>query len=185
MKLFVFDLETTGVKYWKNGIHQIAGMIVIDGRKERKFNFKVRPNPLAEIDDEALMVGKVTKEEINAYPPMEKIFAGLKEILSVYVNPYDKKDKFFLVGYNNTAFDNQFLRAWFAQNDDPYFGSWFWSNSIDVMVLASFYLMGVRPSMENFKLKTVAKQMGIEVDESRLHDAQYDIELTYSIFKFL
>ena len=30
-KLFFYDLETTGVKHWKNGIHQISGRIVIDG----------------------------------------------------------------------------------------------------------------------------------------------------------
>ena len=26
-KLFFYDLETTGVKFWKNGIHQISGKI--------------------------------------------------------------------------------------------------------------------------------------------------------------
>ncbi len=31
MKILYYDLETTGVKYWKNGIHQIAGMVEIDG----------------------------------------------------------------------------------------------------------------------------------------------------------
>ena len=30
-KLFFYDLETTGTKFWKNGIHQISGAIVIDG----------------------------------------------------------------------------------------------------------------------------------------------------------
>jgi DNA polymerase-3 subunit epsilon len=37
--------------------------------------------------------------------------------------------------------------------------------------------------MENFKLKTVAQEMGIEVDESKLHDAKYDLELTYQIYQ--
>jgi DNA polymerase-3 subunit epsilon len=36
--------------------------------------------------------------------------------------------------------------------------------------------------MSDFKLRSVAKQVGIEVDESKLHDAQYDIELTYQIY---
>lgn len=40
-KLFFFDLETTGVKYWKNGIHQISGAIVIDGEVKERFNFIV------------------------------------------------------------------------------------------------------------------------------------------------
>ena len=29
MKLLFFDLETTGIKYWRNGVHQISGEIVI------------------------------------------------------------------------------------------------------------------------------------------------------------
>lgn len=40
----------------------------------------------------------------------------------------------------------------------------------------------VRNDMENFKLMTVAKTMGIEIDENKLHDATYDIELTRDIF---
>jgi len=28
MKKVFFDLETTGVKHWRNGVHQLAGVIV-------------------------------------------------------------------------------------------------------------------------------------------------------------
>lgn len=28
MKLLFFDLETTGVKFWRNGIHQIGGVVI-------------------------------------------------------------------------------------------------------------------------------------------------------------
>lgn len=30
MKLLFYDLETTGIKYWRNGIHQISVGIEID-----------------------------------------------------------------------------------------------------------------------------------------------------------
>ena len=39
MKLLFFDLETTGIKYWRNGVHQISGEIVIDGVTKESFNF--------------------------------------------------------------------------------------------------------------------------------------------------
>lgn len=103
-------------------------------------------------------------------------------MLAKYVDKYKKTDKFFLVGYNNASFDNQFLRGFFLQNNDQYFGSWFWSNSIDVMVLASNKLVERRAEMENFKLSTVAKFLGIQVSEDNLHDAFYDIYLTKAIF---
>ena len=59
MKLVFFDLETTGVNPGKHGIHQISGQIVIDGDVKESFDFHVRPNPVAIIEDEALKVAGV------------------------------------------------------------------------------------------------------------------------------
>lgn len=61
MKLFFYDLETTGVNPGRNGIHQISGMIVVDGEVKETFDFKVRPNPKATIEKSALEVGGVTQ----------------------------------------------------------------------------------------------------------------------------
>ena len=182
MKLVFFDLETTGTNPGKHGIHQISGQIVIDGVVKESFDFHVQPNPKALIEEEALKVGGVTREQILASPPMQQVYQEFVAMLGKYVDKFNKKDKFFLVGYNNAAFDNQFLRGFFLQNGDVYFGSWFWSNSIDVMVLASAYLATRRPEMENFKLSTVAKTLGIVVNDDSLHDAMYDIELTKAVF---
>lgn len=182
-KLFFYDLETTGVKFWKNGIHQISGCIEVDGDVKEEFNFHVKPNPACVIEDEALEVSGVTLEQINAYPDMNVVYNQIKTMLSKYVNRYNKYDKFFLVGYNNAPFDNQFFRAFFVQNNDNYFGSYFWSSAIDVMVLAANHLKSTRHTMENFKLKTVANTLGVTVDESKLHDALYDIYLTRAVYR--
>ena len=185
MKLVFFDLETTGTNPGKHGIHQISGQIVIDGVIKETFDFHVQPNPKALIEDEALKVGNVTREQILAYPPMQQVYQEFVSMLGKYVDKFNKKDKFFLVGYNNAAFDNQFLRGFFLQNGDVYFGSWFWANSIDVMVLASAYLATRRPGMENFKLSTVARTLGVDVQSESLHDAMYDIELTKAVFDII
>lgn len=185
MKLFYFDLETTGVHPHKHGIHQISGAIEVDGVIKEEFNWKVRPNEKAHIDDEALKIANVTKDQVLAYPPMRTIYNDLTEMLAAHCDKFNKKDKFFLVGYNNASFDNQFLRGFFLQNGDNYFGSWFWANSIDTMVLASDFLKHQRMMLEDFKLKSVAKHLGIEVDEKKLHDAKYDIHLTREIYKIV
>lgn len=182
MKIFYFDLETTGTNPGKNGIHQISGMIEIDGKVMEEFDFHVKPNPRAIFEDTALAVAGVTKEQIMSYPEMGVVYNQLVTMLSKYVDKYDKNDKFFLCGYNNAAFDNQFLRGFFLQNGDMYFGSWFWSNSIDVMVLSTVYLSTKRAAMENFKLSTVAATIGIDVKEDELHNAMYDIYLTRGIY---
>lgn len=181
-KLFLLDLETTGVRFWKNGIHQISGMIIIDGIIQEQFNFKVKPFKDAIIEEKALEVGHVTKEQIMAYSEMRDVYNQIIKILSKYVNKFDKTDKFHLVGYNLAPFDDPFFRAFFVQNNDDYYGSWFWSGTLDVMVLASLVLISKRHEMKDFKQSTVAQFLGIEIEELKLHDAEYDIEICYQIY---
>lgn len=184
-KLFFFDLETTGLYHWRHGIHQIAGMIVIDGEVKDEFNFNVKPNPKATIEKEALAVAGVTLNRVMAYPDMKEVHAQLLKVLAKHVDKFKKTDKFHLVGFNNAGFDNAFFRAFFKQNGDEYFGSWFWSDTIDVMSLASFHLREQRAKLENFKLATVAEYLGVKVDKEKLHDAMYDIYLTKAIFDII
>ena len=113
---------------------------------------------------------------------MREVYVKFVNMLSKYVDKFDKKDKFFLVGYNNASFDNHFLKAFFVQNGDNYFYSWFWVNSIDVMVLSTQHLMRKRHEMTDFKQETVARALGIQIDSAKLHDASYDIQLTKKIY---
>lgn len=182
MKLFLFDLETTGLDPVRHGVHQISGKIIIDGVVRQSFDFKVRPKDGAEYDQGALDVGKVTREQLEAYPPMKEVFGDVMLMLDQYVNKFNKSDKFFLVGYNNAHFDNAFFRQWFLDNGFQYFGSYFWSNSFDAMVLATPFLCDKRAVMKDFKQSTVADALGVRVDESKLHDASYDIELCHAIY---
>lgn len=185
MKLFFYDLETTGTNPAKHGIHQISGEIVINDVVKEQFNYKVQPNPKAEIVEEALAVGGITKEDVLTYPPMSDVYNELVNMLGKYVNKFDKYDKFHLVGFNNASFDNNFFRGFYLQNNDKYFGSWFWADSIDVMILASNYLKKERHKLTDFKLSTVAKYLGVNVEEDKLHDALYDIHLTKEVYNII
>ena len=185
MKILYYDLETTGVKYWKNGIHQIAGMVEIDGEIVETFNFNVQPHPKCIIEPEALKVGNVTLEQVQAYPAMEIVYKRFINILAKYIDKFDKKDKFFLCGYNNAGFDDKFLRSFFEQNNDSYFGSWFWQSSLDVYILSTHFLLAEYADLNDFKLATVARHLGIAVEENSLHDALYDVNLTREIYKIL
>ena len=178
---FFYDLETTGLDYTKHGIQQIAGAIEVNGEIDFQFDWTLRPFTGKEINAEALGVTGKTEEQIRAYEDPKKVYARLMRQLSRYVDRYARTEKIHLIGFNNARFDNDFLRQFFMDNDDMYFGSWFFADSPDVMCLASQYLIDRRWQMPNFKLATVAKELGIDVDSAELHDAQYDIYLTLRI----
>jgi len=184
-KLLIYDLETTGLDPKENAIHQISGIIIIDGKIKENFNLRVAPHAGAVIEQKALDVGNVTEEQIMAYPPNILVHKELLKILKPYVNKYNKKDKFHLIGFNNSHFDNPFFRAFFKLCGDEYYGSWFWPDTPDVMCLASDYLRNERSEMKNFQLRTVAEYLGIKVEEEKLHDAVYDVYLTLEIYKIV
>lgn len=181
IKRFFYDVETTGVDYRKNSIHQLAAYIEIDGVIVEKLNLFIKPHEKAIITAEALAVAKVTLEQIQAYPDMRMQFDVLKNTLSKYVNKYDNSDKFYFVGFKNASFDDDFLKKYFELMGSKFF-LYFYANSIDVSVLASQYLINVRYKMPSFKLKRVALTLGIQVEEDKLHDAFYDVHLTREVY---
>lgn len=184
IKIF-YDVETTGENPRKHSIHQIAGLVEVDDMVQEKFNIYSRPHPNAILEPAALNVSGVTEEQILSYPSMTDAKNNFCRILAKYINRYDKNQKAYLVGFNNRGFDDRFLRMWFTLCDDQFFGSWFWSDSRDTLVLASEYLESRRTSMPNFQLHTVAETLGIPVEESKLHDARYDVELTRQIYRIV
>lgn len=177
------DLETTGLFPWKNGIIQIAGEIEIDGVTQERFNFSVKPFKDQVIEDGALKVNKTTREELESFDAPKDVFKQFITLMHRYIEKFDKKDKFFMVGYDSHAFDTGFLREFFKRNGEKYFGLYFWQAGFDVMMLAAHKLAEQRPEMPNFKLMTVAKEVGIELDEDKLHDAMYDVDITKEIYK--
>jgi len=184
IKLF-YDLETTGVDVRKHGIHQLAGIIEIDDQVVASFDIRARPNPKAIIDDESLQISGATKEQIMSYQEMGLAYKEFINIFNRYVDKYSKTDKIFLVGYNNIYFDDTFLRAGFEQNGDQFFSAYFWKASLDVSALAAEYLLNRRADMPSFKLKRVCSELGIEVDETKLHNSVYDCQLLRQVYRIV
>lgn len=184
-KIVFFDLETTGLDPKIHGIHQLGGCIEINGKVVREFDFKIKPPSGIQVDEGALKVAGITLEDLKSYPTEDFVFMAFRKMLGEFVDKFDKYDKAFLAGWNNAVFDNAFLRAFFERNGDQYFGSWFWSNTIDVMILASEYLKHDRATFPNFKLVTVAEKLLPFVDPEKAHDANYDIEMTRNIYHLI
>lgn len=189
MKILFYDVETTGVKYYENAIHQISGMIVEDGEIKEKFDFRVRPHEGAKIEQKALDVGKLTVEQVMAYPPSSEVFPEFFKLVCKYVpRRFTKgnKDRIHLSGFNNAHFDDYFLRAWMFRNGEEFFNAIFHLGSLDVLVAAAFKFAEKRESLDGkFTLMDICRYLGVPVEEEKLHDSLYDIELTHECFKIL
>jgi DNA polymerase III subunit epsilon len=185
-KRFYYDLETTGLDSKKNGFFQVAALIEIDNKIEERHVWFCKP--LGQPDPATIQWHKEKGMLTDAgfddpkFIDTKEFYNQFIEVLTKFVNRFKKTDKFHGVGYNCHSFDVDFLRELFTFFGNKYFGAWFWHPNIDVMLLAAELLQRERHQLVNFKNTTVAKYLGIEVDESKAHEALYDIELTRKIY---
>lgn len=183
MKKFIFDLETTGLNPEVHGIIQTAGIIALPNGVKHKFDFKHKPFPGQKLDPIALKITNTTPEMIETYSAPEKAYKALISLLGKYADKYDKNDKYIVMGYN-CNFDINFLRKFFLNNNDKWYGSWFSSyDMIDVHKLfTALRGTGLYPelaALKNMKLETVANFYGIEINA---HDALSDIYATEALY---
>jgi len=183
LKAFI-DLETTGLDHKMHAAWEISIILERGGVLEDEAQFRCMPFAFQQVDAKALEVGGITMEELMGFEKPEEAHAKIKALLNQYIDPYDKKDKAFFIGFNST-FDERFLRALFENCDDKYFGSYFWWPSIDVAVLAADALMLGRPQMRRFRLQDVAEYMGVPLEGGKLHDSMYDATITREIYRRL
>lgn len=189
-KLLFLDVETTGVNE-NNGIIQISGIIVYETQNatgyeleiKEKFNFRLKPFPEDIIEDKALEINGITREQLSSYPEPLQIFKELTNVMNKHVDKYNNNDKFHFVAYNS-PFDNKMLRAFWNKCKDKFFGSYFWVPDICVMRMAGLALRNNRSLYPNFKLATLLPTFGIEIN-GELHDANTDIAVTFEIYKQL
>jgi len=174
MKTFWTDTETTGLSSTRNEIWQLAFLIEIDGKVVVEKNYKMRPLRPETAHPRALEVGKVTLEELAKLPHPAEVYKEMMTVLDRYVDKFNPADKFFFAG-QNVQFDVGFLRAFFKQNGNSYFGSYFESAPIDLMTLVATCTRQGLIKTANFKLGTVCDFLGIEL---KAHDALEDIKAT-------
>lgn len=188
IKKFYLDVETTGLDFVNNNIHQIAG-IITDSEDNilEKINIKFAPfeEPDKNISKEALVKCNLTLQEIRSREiTYEMAFEKLINVLSKYVNVYDKTDKYQLVGYC-INFDVEFLRNFFIKcNNEKSFYNWFYLPPLDMFSVSAWFLNDFRRGLPNMKLGTVCKVIGLEWTEEKSHDALYDIEKTLELNKY-
>lgn len=183
LKMF-YDTETTGVNYKNCSIHQFSAILEIDNEIVETINLNMKPHEKSVFDEGAELTHGISKEQMLQYPAWEEQFKELKNTLKKYTSNFDKEKKFHMIGFKNASFDDFFLKKLFELSGDNFF-FYFYASSIDVSCLAAEYLLHRRAKMPSFKLHRVAKELGIFVDDTRLHDGIYDCELTRQIYRIV
>ena len=180
-KAFYFDVETTGLSAWKNDIIQIAYLIEINGEIALEKNLLVKPFNMSTVDPRALKVNRTTVEQIENYPLPRQVHNEIQEDLAIFVNKFDKADKFTPIGYN-VKFDIDFLNQFFKKNNDKYYGSWFNWYSVDPKELLQLLRYEGKINLPDLKLTTACAHYNIKFDA---HDALADIKATRELLQIL
>lgn len=181
-KILWIDCETTGLNPKKHAIIQLGALFEIDGEIEDELVLLMGPGEL-ELDDKALQMQGKTQEEVMTHPLTQSngIFE-LKKYLDIWVDRFDKKDKYVIAGYN-VRFDEQFLRETFIRTGDKFFGSYFFWPVIDVaQTVAEVMILKDYVRLPDYKLETVCKVFGIDI---KAHDALSDITATRELYNLL
>lgn len=175
------DCETTGLDAEKNGVIQIAGMIIIGKEVKDTFDFKVQPFESDVVEDSALSVNGISREDLESYEQPQVVYKKLTHLLDRHVDKYTRTDKMFLHAYR-AVFDDDFMRSWFAKNGDNYWNAYFFYPAYSIEEIAQRALHLERAGMPNFKLETVAQYFNVK-PSGDLHDAAVDVNLAFQVEK--
>lgn len=174
MKTIWIDVETTGIDHETNVIIELAALYENDGADKSVFHVYIlpayRPDDFNTIEE---LTG-ITWEYLEKNGITEaEAYKKFIEWISQYIDKYDKEDKAIFAAYK-ADFDNDYIRDFFTHNNDNYFGSWFYSASLDIMGTAILMVrLGYIPVPVNFKNITICENFGIK---HKAHSALDDIK---------
>lgn len=181
-KYLFLDTETTGTTPDHHEIWQIGALAFAEGNPNsgKTIDIKIRPLKPQNASLEALEACDVLLEDICKY---QHPVLGLDKFISflkLFVDQYNKLDKFFIIAYK-ASFDKDMLRSFFFANGNKWFGSFFNYYVIDLYGIAqSLYACG-KITPENLRLGTLVKFLNPDF-EFKAHDALGDVKATKYIY---
>lgn len=192
-KYMVFDFETCNLNLCnKNNKPWQLGFILCEGEKViKEFDFLIKWDDLHVSADAAKITGFNRKKYEQESIEPEKVLDFMEQYL------YDPN--YIKVGHNLLGFDvyihSIFRKALGKKPDYSYL-----KNLVDTLCIAKAIKKDIKPSKEKFlswqfkltsfrekgmkaSITALCKSYGIDFDQSKLHDAIYDVKMNYEIFR--
>ena len=177
-KIIMIDTETGGTDPNTHALIEVAMIMVIDNNPVDTIDVFMQPVPGKIIEDEALEVNGLTREQIGGFQTCHEGYLEIIRFLDMHISKWDKLDK-AISGGHNVSFDLDFLKPFFTDMGNKYLGSYLNWKVLDTRQLATLLEMMVPDAFnfKNHKLATLCEFF--EVDLTNAHNALADIEATY------
>lgn len=190
-KYIIFDTETEGLNLIKSKPWQAAWIVAEGDRVIKKYDKLIHWDDLNVSPDAARITGFDKKYYNNNSEPADKVWKEFSKYL------YD--DDYLIVGQNLLAFDVYMVDVWRNLIGEKLDQSYI-KRIIDTKAIATAIAKNAPVDKDNFiywqykwlnfrerGLKTsqltLLKKYDIAFDQKRLHDALYDIEMNFQIFR--
>lgn len=172
--LLFMDLETTGVEYDLNEVVEIACQFYQEGKLNKTFHVHMEHSGSKEINLGAL---KVNRHDIGfkGYTPRKD---AMEEFVQFLISlPVSKDDPISIAGHN-VAFDVQGIKEYLKEYKVKGWDRLFSYSVVDTSTTANFLRDTGVIKMDRMSLGALGKALGIDVDNTKTHGAEYDTELT-------
>jgi len=178
MNVMWCDTETTGIEVEDSGAFEIALLLAVDGEIKEEKRFFL--NPLTEkikYGEEAGRIHGVSEEKIRSFESFNVVIPRIVAFITLGIARFCPNQKLVFAGYN-CNFDWKHLKALFERCNykiDDYFDKQY--DVFELVKKASYKKL--TPCLENLKLETVCKSLGVEL--SNAHTAIADIKATRNV----
>jgi len=170
MKVIWIDVETTGIDHENNVIIELAALYE-NGKDKSVFHVYINPGIFPDDFKVIEELTGITQEYLEQNGITEaEAYTQFIDWIGQYIDKYNKADKAIFAAYN-AKFDNDYMRDFFKHNNDDYFGSWFYSASLDIMsTVALCVRLELMQVPSNFKNPTICESLGIKHNAHRALD---------------
>lgn len=179
MDILFIDLETTGLDPKENSIIQIAARAYKDGKEVNRFS-RYCFDRTAKINMNAMKINKTKIADLVLKSHESEV---LKDFADFLIS-LDLKDK--TIAGHNVGFDISFMKERLSKYSidgwDDVTGYRIQDTSVIGKFLMEAGIIDGSLGKSGTGLKNIAKVLGLEVNESRLHNADTDVDLTAQVY---